>query len=238
MKKVIQVIADILAWVLLIIAFLITLMVFASGRNNGIPSLFGYMFMSVQTDSMAPTFESGDVIIVKGVDDFYKLQEKDVITFYTFVEGKRIINTHRIVGVNEEGNSRSFTTRGDNNYVDDDLPVGASEIIGKWTGKRIKGLGRILDFLQTKTGFFVCIVVPLAIFFIFELYKFVVALIEAKKPEISEEEAEEIKRKAVEEYLASQKKDDEKDADKDESDADSGGDKEESGDDAGTDKAE
>ena len=161
--------------------------------------------MSVQSDSMSPTFDKGDMIIVKKIDDLYSLKKDDVITFYTIVDGARIINTHRIVEINEFDNSRSFVTRGDANSVDDTLPVGAADIIGKWSGTRFKGIGSFFDFLQTKKGFFICVIIPIALFFIFELYKFIMTLLEAKKenaaPEIDEEE---IKRKAVEEYLAKQ----------------------------------
>jgi len=205
MKKVFRVLLDVLAWVLLIFAVIITLLVFASNKNNGISSIMGRMPMTVQSDSMLPTMKTGDLIIVKETD-LYSLKEGDVITFYSIVEGRRILVTHRIVKVNDEAGNRSFVTRGDNNPVDDETPAYASDIVGKWTGMRIKGGGKVLDFLQTKKGFFICILIPLAIFFLFELYKFIVALIEAKKPEISEEEEEEIKRKAVEEYLAAQKK--------------------------------
>ncbi len=206
MKKVFRIILDVLAWMLLIFALMITLLVFASNKNNGISSLFGRMPMSVQSDSMLPTMKTGDLIIVKETD-LYSLKVGDVITFYSIVDGRRILVTHRITEINEFENTRSFVTKGDNNPVEDSLPAYASDIVGKWTGFKWKGGGKVLDFLQTKKGFFICILIPLAIFFLFELYKFIVALIQAKKPEITEEEEEEIKRKAVEEYLAAQKKD-------------------------------
>jgi len=205
MKKVFRIILDVVAWLLLIFALLITLLVFASNKNNGISSLFGRMPMSVQSDSMLPTMKTGDLIIVKEAD-LYSLKVGDVITFYSIVDGRRILVTHRITEINEFENTRSFVTKGDNNPVEDSLPAYASDIVGKWTGFKWKGGGKVLDFLQTKKGFFICILIPLAIFFLFELYKFIVALIQAKKPEITEEEEEEIKRKAVEEYLAAQKK--------------------------------
>ena len=206
MKKALKIIVDVLAWILLIVAMFITLLVFVGSKNNGVPNLFGTMFMSVQSPSMEPTFKQGDMILVKKVDDLYTLQKDDVITFYTLVEGARIINTHRIVEVKDENNVRSFVTRGDNNPVDDTLPVYSADIIGKWTGTRLPGMGKAMDFLQTKTGFFVCVLIPIALFFIFELYKFIVALIEAKNEskQLSEEDEEEIKRKAVEEYLAAE----------------------------------
>ncbi len=205
MKKTLKIVANVLAWVLLIFVFLITLVVFTSSKNNGVSNIFGFMPMTVQSDSMKPTFSSGDLIIVKEVDDLYSLKEGDVITFYTVIEGKRVLNTHRIVKVNKFDNSVSFATRGDNNQIDDDLPAYASDIVGKWTGKKIGGAGNAMDFLRTKKGFFICVLLPMILFFLFELYKFIVALIEVKKPSLTADDEEEIKRKAIEEYLAKEK---------------------------------
>jgi signal peptidase len=151
---------------------------------------------------MKPTFASGDLIICKEIDDVKTLKENDVITFWTVINGKRAKNTHRIVEVAEDG---SFITRGDNNAVDDNVPVYSSDLIGKWTEMKIPALGKFMSFLRTKTGFFIFIVIPMAIFFLIELYKFIVTLIEAKRQDVPEIDEEEIKRRAIEEYLASQK---------------------------------
>jgi signal peptidase len=202
MKKVLKVIVNTLAWILLALALLVTVAVFSSERNNGIAKLFGYMPMSVQSDSMAPTFREGDMVIVKEIDDLYDLKEDDVITFYTLIEGKRVLNTHRIVAVNKTDTSVSFTTKGDNNSINDKVDVAVGDIVGKWTGVKLKGIGKVANFLKTSKGFFICIVIPMAIFFLIELYKFIVTLIAFKKPKMSQDEEEEIKRRAVEEYLA------------------------------------
>ena len=203
MKKVLKIVVDVLAWIILIAAFLVTIMVFSSTKNNGIASLFGIMPMSVKSDSMAPTFKAGDMILVKKIDDMYTLQKDDVITFYTIIDSARVLNTHRIVEVKDDGGSRSYITRGDNNPVEDEIPVYPSDIVGKWTGKKVSGGGKVLDFLRSKKGFFICVVIPMAIFFLFELYKFIVTLIESRQ-KLSKDEEDEIKRKAIEEYLAQQ----------------------------------
>ena len=204
MKKVAKNIINVLSWVILIFALLITILVFSSERNNGVPNLLGIMPMSVQSESMKPTFKKGDLIFVKQVD-LYDLKVEDTITFYTIVDGNRIMNTHRIVEINEDSGVRTFITKGDNNPVNDTSIVYASDIIGRWNCAKLPGGGKALDFLRSKTGFFICIVIPLAAFFIFELYKFIVVLIESKKPSISKEDEEEIKKKAIEEYLAKEK---------------------------------
>lgn len=204
MKKVLKGVVNVLAWVVLIFAFLITILVFTSESNGGQANLLGLMPMSVQTDSMSPTFKSGDMIIVKQTD-LYDLKVDDVITFYTIIDSNRVKNSHRIVEIKEEDGVRSFITRGDNNSIDDEIPVYASDIIGRWTGFKLAGGGKVLDFLRSKTGFFVCIVIPMALFFIFELYKFIAVLIETKKENAPQIDEEEIKKKAIEEYLAKER---------------------------------
>ena len=204
MKKILRVGANVIAWIVLIFALLITIIVFSSGRNNGVANLFGYIPLTVESDSMKPTFSKNDLIICKEIDDLNKLKEGDVITFWTIIDGRRVKNTHRIVGVNNGEGAMSFITRGDNNPVDDTSPAYASDIIGKWTNTKISGFGKFMSFLRTKKGFFICILIPMALFFLFELYKFIVALIEVKRPEPAEQlDEEEIKRRAIEEYLAS-----------------------------------
>ncbi|MBR4626639.1 MAG: signal peptidase I [Ruminococcus sp.] len=210
MKKAVKIIVNILAWVLLMLALLITIVVFSAERNNGVSNIMGYMPMTVESDSMSPTFKKGDLIIVKEINDINKLEEDDVITFWTLIDGNRVKNTHRIVGItrDDQGQIVSFTTRGDNNNgVNDELPAYPKDIVGKWTGKHLKGCGKALDFLRTKKGFFICIIIPLAAFFLFELYKFIATLVEIKKGDAPEQlDEEEIKRRAIEEYLAEQKK--------------------------------
>ena len=206
MKTVLKVIVNVLVWIVLILALLMTIMVFSSGRNNGIANLMGFIPMTVESDSMKPTFQKNDLIICKEVDDVYKLKEGDVITFWTLIDGQKVKNTHRIVEITELDGDRSFITRGDNNEIDDLVPVMKGDIIGQWDGFKIDGFGKVMSFLRTKTGFFICIVIPMAVFFLVELYKFIVTLIELKKPQLSEEDEEEIKKRAIEEYLASQNK--------------------------------
>lgn len=204
MEKVLKTVVNIFVWIVLIFALLITIIVFSSGNNNGVANLFGYIPMTVESDSMKPTFVKDDLIICKEVDDINSLKENDVITFWTVINGKRAKNTHRIVSVSDDGGVRSFITRGDNNSIDDTTPVSASDVIGKWTDTKIGGFGKVMNFLRTKKGFFICIIIPMALFFLFELYKFIVVLIETKKPESVEQiDEEEIKRRAIEEYLAS-----------------------------------
>lgn len=209
MKKAIKITLSVLAWILLIFALLITILVFTSDKNNGVPSLFGRMPLTVESGSMEPTFKEGDLIIAKEIDDINELKVDDVISFWTneIVEGSNVINTHRIIEVIDENGTKSFKTKGDNNDQEDTYIVYPSKIIGKWTGTRLGGVGKVMKFLKTKTGFLVCILIPMAIFFLFELFKLIMVIIQMRQPaKLTESDEEEIKKRAIEEYLAEQNK--------------------------------
>lgn len=206
MKKALKIVFNVLAWIVLVFALIITLLVFTADRNNGVSSLLGYIPLTVESDSMKPTFAKNDLIIDREIDDVNDLKKGDVITFWTLIDGKKVKNTHRIVAVNDVNGTKNFVTRGDNNGQDDDLSVYAGDIIGKWTNVKIGGFGKVMSFLRTKTGFFICILIPIALFFLFELYKLIATIVEIKRPAITADDEEEIKKRAIEEYLAEQNK--------------------------------
>ena len=206
MKNIIKVIFNVLAWIVLVFSLVMTVLVFTADRNNGTASLFGFIPMTVESDSMKPTFLANDLIICREIDDIGTLEEGDVITFWTIIDGQKVRNTHRIVEINDVNGTKNFVTRGDNNSREDDIAVYGVDIIGKWTGVKIGGFGKVMSFLRTKAGFFICVLIPIALFFLFELYKLIIVIVEIKRPALTSKDEEEIKKKAIEEYLAEQKK--------------------------------
>ena len=166
---------------------------FASKAGTGVPSIFGIRPFAVQSDSMVPTFKKGDLIIDKSVDP-KTLQVGDVVTFWTIINGQRVLNTHRIVNITDQGNFLYFDTKGDNNTIGDASGVHQNDIVGKYMFK-IPNVGTILDFLQTTLGFGLCIVLPVAIFFIYELIQFFKTLMEYKTETVKQQMEEEIRKR-------------------------------------------
>lgn len=211
MKKVVGIVINVILWLFVVFAALTTVVVFTGTSNNGVGNLFGYMPFSIQTQSMEPTIKAGDVVIGKEVD-FNTLKEGDIITYWTTVDEQKILNTHRITKVisNGKGSVPSFKTKGDNNQIEDEYTVAAADIVAKYNSK-ISGLGKAVDLLETQKGFFICIVLPLFLFFLYKLYHFIKVLVTVKqeKAGLSKEDEEELKKKAVEEYLAKQKEEQE-----------------------------
>ena len=211
MKKVVGIVINVILWLFVVFAALTTVVVFTGTSNNGVGNLFGYMPFSIQTQSMEPTIKAGDVVIGKEVD-FNTLKEGDIITYWTTVDEQKILNTHRITKVisNGKGSVPSFKTKGDNNQIEDEYTVAAADIVAKYNSK-ISGLGKAVDLLETQKGFFICIVLPLILFFLYQLYHFIKVIVTVKQENagLSKEDEEELKKKAVEEYLAKQKEEQE-----------------------------
>lgn len=216
-KNVINKIIGVIVVIFIIFAVLVTIMAFSTINNkDGVPAIGGIALLNVQTDSMSPTFKPGDLILGKKLKDadIKALKEGDVITFFADIEGngEMALNSHRIVEKVENGDLTYFITKGDKFAVEDTNEVYMSEVKCKWTGIRLPGMGAFIDFLKTPTGFLVCIVLPLALFFIYELVRFVMTIMKIKaekagnavSSEITALEEEEIKRKAVEEYIKKQ----------------------------------
>ena len=87
------------------------------------------------------------------------------------------------------GGNRSYTTKGDNNEISDTHVISDGDIVGKYTG-RIPGLGKVMDFLSGSVGFLVVIVLPLLLFFIYQVYHLIMVSINLKKA-VAVEEAKE-----------------------------------------------
>lgn len=187
-KKVLNIIIDILVVILLLFSTL-TAYISLSSASTGVPNFFGNTFMSVQTGSMIPTFNPGDLILGKTVDQNTEYKVDDIISFKTDQDGKTIINSHRIIDIEETNGVSLYYTKGDNNYDPDAAPVMRENIVAKYSGTCLSGAGTVYDFLRSQLGFFLVILLPLIIFFLYEAFKFVKNLIEYNKAKAFEEAA-------------------------------------------------
>ncbi len=212
-KRIVKTIINVLLTVFLLFAIVITVLAFAAQSNSArIPSLGGKCILTVLASSMEPVIMKGDIIISNKItlEDAKNLDVDTVITFVTGdINGDGIddFNTHRIVEVVKDENGKTmYVTKGDNNIMSDDRNVLPEDIISVWGGARIAGAGKALNYLQRPTGFLLVIVLPLFAFFIYEVFVFVKKYLEIKNEskKLSSAEEEEIKKKAIEEYLRSQ----------------------------------
>jgi signal peptidase len=93
-----------------------------------VPKATGARPLTVLSGSMSPTYQPGDVVIVRPTDPEH-LQIGDVITFQA-ESGDPQLTTHRITGVVLTGEGREYRTQGDANGAVDPMPVQAEQVRG------------------------------------------------------------------------------------------------------------
>ena len=132
-KKVINIVLNVLFYL-----FIVLLFVFAisniRGKKNNIPNIFGYGYLTVNSNSMRgdakDCFEKGDIIVVniasqKEIDN---IKIGDIVTFEDLQMSKTFddmgvsaaeqksltnLNTHRIVDIKETDGTKYFIAQGD-----------------------------------------------------------------------------------------------------------------------------
>lgn len=214
LKKIVNIFVDILVVLILIVSILVVMLSLTS-KSSGVPNIFGIAPLSVQTQSMEDTINPGDLIFCSLTEIDDEFQKDDVVTFPIEINGEQVLNTHRIVEVVADNNITYYKTQGDNKETnpepDTDLQT-SSTIVAKYTGTKIPGLGNVLSFIRTQLGFFLCILLPMILFFIYEAVRVVMNLLAYNKEKAFEEAqsavnnselTEEQKKQAIEEYLAS-----------------------------------
>ena len=88
---------------------------------------------------------------------------------------------HRIKSIEAVGDARSYTTIGDNNNgIADQHVISDGDIVGKYVTS-IPKIGKVMDFLSGSTGFLIVIVLPMLLFFIYQVYHLITISINLKK---------------------------------------------------------
>ena len=219
-KKILGTTVSVLLAAVLVALFVAVASVLIKIAKGQTPSLFGYRFYYVLTDSMTPTYVKGDIVLGKMVDesDTDLFVEGQVITYtaeFGEMEGNSV--THRIVkGVhyNEEIGDYAVLTRGDKQGAAVDKPVRISRI-NAIILRKLTVASWIYGVFKSGSGFALIFIVPLAITLVVLIIRLVVTIRNERKPaeetapniptpEDTAKRVEELKKQAIEEYLAAQ----------------------------------
>jgi signal peptidase len=136
------------------VAILIMLMI-ASALTYLAPHL-GWRVDALSSGSMEPQLKVGDLVVAWPVKP-ETIVVGDVITLRPVSAGQDMI-THRVFSIGQ-GSSLSFKTKGDANSIPDPISVPAQNILGK-VCFHVPYLGYVTEFLKTKYGFLLALVVP------------------------------------------------------------------------------
>ncbi len=171
MKKSVNIIKNVLVWVILVIAIAMTIFSIVSvntfDRNDR--SLFGYRVYIILSDSMSAVkddpnhdgyFQAGDLIFSKVVDPS-TLKAGDIISYISTNSenyGKTVTHMIRTPTTDAAGEP-GFITYGTTTGTDDANVVTYPYVLGKYEG-RIPAVGKFFQFLKTTPGYIICILLP------------------------------------------------------------------------------
>ena len=227
-SKVLNTIINIMIVMVLIVSILIAVMAISS-KASGISTIFGHTIQPILSDSMkggspdgypSGDFQGGDLMIAKATDydDRLVYNLGDIVTFRTrdTTTGEPMLIAHRIVDVVEDDNGHlTYQTQGDNRQTSPEpdqksaedyisaFDIGSVYYTQGFEGKILKGWGNILSFLQSQQGFFFVVLLPMIIFFMYELIRVVLNFSDYKKA-VADEAKEDAVKAAVAEALADQ----------------------------------
>ena len=217
LKKALNVVIDIVVILIAIFSVLVVILSLTS-KSSGVPNLFGIAPINVISNSMEDTLMVDDLLFCETTEKRAEpFEVGDIVSFYQMIDGENRLNTHRIVEVVKDEGVTYYKTQGDNKKTnpvpDEDLKT-HGQILAKYTGKKIPGVGAFFSFIRTQLGFFLVILLPMILFFVYEAVRVIMNIIAYNKEKAAEEAAEmvasaelteEQKQRAIAEYLAQQK---------------------------------
>ncbi len=154
---------NVFSTIILILVVGLVIFIFVTRITGHIPSLFGFTFYRVQTDSMTPTLEPGDVIVDKKVPA-EEIKKGDIVTYNCLsgtMAGKTI--THRVVTDPENRNGVYwYQTQGDREGAPLDDMITYDQIEGKFISN-VKWMNALYSFFLSPFGLisFVLLIVVL-----------------------------------------------------------------------------
>lgn len=149
-------------------------------NNNEIASYFGYSITYVPTNSMSPTIEAGDTVLVEECDinDIKTGEDGDIVVYF---DGEKYI-IHRAIGKDETG---ALICKGDNPYIviEDPKPVTDDMLYGRYV-KTVNLLSFTSIFKNNNFIFPLCILIFAGIL-VSELVAFMHTLSQKRKEELA-----------------------------------------------------
>ena len=216
--------------VLVLFAIILTLIMILNPKQDEVSGV-GIKLLPVLTDSMDGErtlmidgeevtfkgFAAGALVIAKN-PDYDNLKVGDIVTFSDRIGDEMGLNTHRIIEVVEiEPGLVKYRTQGDNPEAPVDSTLKLPGDIKAVYVTHINGLGNALFWIRDGYHFIYVIIIPLGLLLIYNIYLVAMIVVEgkmkkakaaaaetAKAAALASIDEEEIKRKAIEEYLRQQ----------------------------------
>lgn len=164
-----KIIWKVLKTILMVLILFITAIILTQNLTQNEKAFLGIRIFRVQTGSMIPKYQVGDVILVKE-KDIDKISIGEDVTYWGtsgVMKGKLV--THQVVGIETVDGKKVFHTKGIANNTEDPLVYG-EQINGVVKGK-LYTITLICSLLNNKYIFYFCGILPLTLYIFFSFTK-------------------------------------------------------------------
>ena len=204
LKKLFQFMWDLVEVLIIIYVIFVTTCILSKNRY-GYTNLFGYTLVSVHQEDEAYIKDSkaGNLLVVKNDGNVNKNQ----YVYYYYADVSDPNNEKYVV----RGAFVTDTIKGDGGELyslkdKEDPKISKARVLGNYSNQYAV-IGGVLEFLETRLGFLFCVLLPIMIVFVYQIYEFVVILNYDKADKIRKKE-EEIDRQQEKIRLENMKKKD------------------------------
>ena len=204
LKRLFQFMWDLVEVLIIIYVIFVTTCILSKNRY-GYTNLFGYTLVSVHQEDEAYIKDSkaGNLLVVKNDGNVNKNQ----YVYYYYADVADPNNEKYVV----RGAFVTDTIKGDGGELyslkdKEDPKISKARVLGNYSNQYAV-IGGVLEFLETRLGFLFCVLLPIMIVFVYQIYEFVVILNYDKADKIRKNE-EEIDRQQEKIRLENMKKKD------------------------------
>ena len=169
MKKILKTTWKVLEKIITIAILFISITIVTQRVSNNENSFLGFRIFRVETGSMIPKYQIGDVILIKE-KDIDKIKVGDDVTYYgTAGTMKGKIVTHQVIEITEEEGKKIFHTKGIANLAKD--PVISGDQIDGVVLCKLRIVSALISVLSNGYVFYFCGVIPLTVLIFFTVIK-------------------------------------------------------------------
>ena len=187
LKKLFQFMWDLVEVLIIIYVIFVTTCILSKNRY-GYTNLFGYTLVSVHQEDEAYIKDSkaGNLLVVKNDGNVSKNQ----CVYYYYADVADPNNEKYVV----RGAFVTDTIKGDGGELyslkdKEDPKISKARVLGNYSNQYAV-IGGVLEFLETRLGFLFCVLLPIMIVFVYQIYEFVVILNYDKADKIRKSEEE------------------------------------------------
>ena len=187
LKKLFQFMWDLVEVLIIIYVIFVTTCILSKNRY-GYTNIFGYTLVSVHQEDEAYIKDSkaGNLLVVKNDGNVSKNQ----YVYYYYADVADPNNEKYVV----RGAFVTDTIKGDGGELyslkdKEDPKISKARVLGNYSNQYAV-IGGVLEFLETRLGFLFCVLLPIMIVFVYQIYEFVVILNYDKADKIRKNEEE------------------------------------------------